>query len=97
MHVMHNVVMYLPPSVHPHTLTQNNTYRLHKDVHQAELKLEVAQHNKALVQQEAAEAAAGQTQQVLRRSHEHCVRVCLCLRRGEVECVLLRQTHMLAV
>lgn len=38
--------------------------RLHKDVHQAELRLEVALHNKQLALDEAAAAAAGQTPQV---------------------------------
>lgn len=38
--------------------------RMHKDVHQAELRLEVALHNKQLAEEEATAAAAGQAPQV---------------------------------
>jgi hypothetical protein len=45
------------------------SYRLHKDVHQAELRLEVALHNKQMALEEAASAAAGQTQQVCAKAN----------------------------
>jgi hypothetical protein len=52
------------------------TNRAHKEVHQSQLRVELAASHKQQAEEEAATAAAGDTQQVCRGV---CLRLCVCV------------------